>query len=270
VTKNVVAREELRHRATHSVLSKIIDALDSDEFRDLKAHLREHFEPGGIAFLVFDASDRDAVDHLLNLVDSAAALEDHRKTEIRRAIFRKYPDIRKRTDDDVLYVTVESAEAKRAEFEQLVKVEIPENAEAIRLAREYGDLRENFEYHAARQKHELLNSRAAQLHADLQKARLIDPAAVDGGRVGIGTSFELESLSGEPTRPVTILGHWDSDPDNGVYSYQSEFAKRLLGKELGDVVETDAGSYRITGLRPWRTAEEVSSAVGAERDASGD
>jgi transcription elongation GreA/GreB family factor len=167
-------------------------------------------------------------------------------------------------------VTVESAEAKRAEFEQLVKVEIPENAEAIRLAREYGDLRENFEYHAARQKHELLNSRAAQLHADLQKARLIDPAAVDGGRVGIGTSFELESLSGEPTRPVTILGHWDSDPDNGVYSYQSEFAKRLLGKELGDVVETDAGSYRITGLRPWRTAEEVSSAVGAERDASGD
>jgi transcription elongation GreA/GreB family factor len=271
VTKNVVARDELRHRATHSLLSKIIDALDSDEFRDLKTHLREHFEAGGIAFLVFEGSDRDAVDHLLNLVDSAAALEDHRKTEIRRAIFRKYPDIRKRTDDDVLFVTAEAAEFRRNEFEQLVKVEIPANAEAIRVAREYGDLRENFEYHAARQKHELLNSRAAQLHADLQKIRLIDPTAVDAARVAIGTSFELQPVGGGPVRPVTILGHWDSDPDRGVYSYQSDFAKRLLGRAPGEIVETDAGDYRVGPVRPWRTPEhEVSQTVGAERESAGE
>ncbi len=257
--KAVLARDELADRANHSLLSKIIDALDSIEFKELKAPLREHFEEGGLAFVVFEKSDRDGVDHLLNLIDSAAGLEDHRKTAIRRAIFRKYPHIRKRVDEDVTYVSAESAETKRGEFEDLVKNQIPENAEAIRVAREYGDLRENFEYHAARQKHELLNSRAAQLHDELRKIRLIDPEAVDESSIGIGTVVELRLTTTGEARTITILGPWDSDVDSDIYSYQSDFAKGLIGNGPGDVVELEEGEATVSSIRAWRSSAEAVS-----------
>ncbi len=255
-TKNVLIREELKERANHSVVSKILDALESVEFKELKAPLREHFEAGGLAFAVFERSDRDGADLLLSLVDSAAGLEDHRKTELRRAIFSKYPDIRKRLDDDALYVTLESLEARRKELEQLVKVEIPQNTEAIRTAREYGDLRENFEYHAARQKHELLQSRASQLHHELRKARLIDLNAVDANRVSLGTRVRLEPVSGGEPRFATILGPWDSDPDKGVYSYLSDFAKGLLKRSREETVMIEDREWRIAEILPWRHSSE--------------
>jgi transcription elongation GreA/GreB family factor len=266
VARNAARRDELGARANHALLSKVIDALDAPEFRELKARLREQFEEGGLAFAVFESSDRDGVDHLLNMIDSATSLEEHRKTGIRRAIFRKYPDIRKRTDEDAVFVTAEAIEDKRAEFEQLVKQEIPQNAEAIRVAREYGDLRENFEYHAARQKHEVLNARAAQLHDDLKKARAIDPHSVESGKVGIGARFDLHPVLGGDVRPVTILGPWDSDPDRGVYSYLSEFAVALLGCAVGEEVEVDGNRYRIAGIRPWRNVPEMASEPGTARE----
>ncbi len=256
--KNVLLRDELKERASHSVVSKILDALESLEFKELKTPLREHFEEGGLAFVVFERSDRDGADLLLSLVDSAAGLEDHRKTELRRAIFSKYPDIRKRLDDDALYVTLESLEARRKELEQLVKVDIPQNTEAIRTAREYGDLRENFEYHAARQKHELLQSRASQLHTELRKARLIDHSSVDASRVSLGTRVTLEPLAGGEPRFATILGPWDSDPEHGVYSYLSEFAKGLLKRGRDETVIIEDREWRITEIAPWRISPEGS------------
>lgn len=258
--KNVLLRDELKERANHSLVSKVLDALESPEFKELKAPLREHFEPGGLAFILFERTDRDGADLLLNLVDSAAGLEDHRKTELRRAIFSKYPDIRKRIDEDAIYVTLESLEARRKELEQLLKIEIPQNTEAIRLAREYGDLRENFEYHAARQKHELLNSRALQLHDELRKARLIDPSTVDVSRVGLGARVRLEPVSGGTSRFATILGPWDSDPDRGIYSYLSDFSKGLLKKAIGEVVTIEERDWRVAEIEPWRAGLETASA----------
>jgi transcription elongation GreA/GreB family factor len=142
-----------------------------------------------------------------------------------------------------------------------VKVEIPQNAEAIRVAREFGDLRENFEYHAARQKHEILGARAARLHAELAKVRVLDPASVDQSRVSVGTRFELEPVSGGAARSVTILGPWESDPTRGIYSHQSEFARELLGLRAGDVVALDDGEYRVASLRPWTSATAATPAA---------
>ena len=186
--KNVLRREELAGRANAALLSKISEALDAPEFKDLKSHLREQFDEGGVAFVVFESADFDGADHLLTLIDGAA-MEEHRKTGIRRAIFRKYPHIRKRTegDQDVLWATAEAAEAKRVELTDLVRKEIPEATEAIRVAREFGDLSENFEYHAARQKHEVLSSRATRLQKEIRMVRLIDAETVDASKVSIGT-----------------------------------------------------------------------------------
>jgi transcription elongation factor GreA len=263
--KSALAREELAGRATAALLSKVAEALEAPEFKELKAHLREHFDEGGLAFVVFEGADPDAADHLLTLIDGAG-LEEHRKTAIRRAIFRKYPNIRKRaeTEQDVLWSTAEAAEEKRGELEKLVRVEIPEATEAIRVAREYGDLSENFEYHAARQKHEVLSTRAARLQREIRKVRIIDPAAVDPARVSIGTRVELRAADGGATRSMTILGPWESDPDTGVFSYLSEFAKRILGRGPGEEVTLENRTWRVASIEAWATAP-----AGASADAGG-
>jgi transcription elongation GreA/GreB family factor len=255
VAKNVLAYEELRPRANHSLLTRIVDALDHPEFKELKAPLREQFEASGLAFVVFEASDREGVDRLLSLLDSAGSVEEHRKTEIRRAIFRKYPTIRKRDEEEAFYATLAALEAKRVELERLVRVDLPENTQAIRIAREHGDLRENFEYHAARQKHEILSARAARLDGDLRKARLIDPSTVDPSRVGVGTRVELVPVEGGPSLSAAILGPWESDPDRRIFSHRSDLAKGLLGAGLDDVVEVEGNAYRIAAIRVWRDGE---------------
>ena len=240
------------------------EALEAPEFKDLKAHLREQFDEGGLAFVVFEGADLDAADHLLTLIDGAT-MEEHRKTGIRRAIFRKYPNIRKRpeTEQDVLWATTEAADEKRRELENLVRVEIPETTEAIRVAREYGDLSENFEYHAARQKHEVLSTRATRLQKEIRKVRIIDPSAVDASSVSIGTRVELQGTDGG-SRVMTILGPWESDPDSGIYSYLSEFAKRILGRSPGDEVTLEGRNWRVGSVEPWASAP-----AGAAADAGG-
>jgi transcription elongation GreA/GreB family factor len=252
VAKHVLQYEELRPRANHSLLSRVIDALDHPEFKELKAPLREQFEEDGLAFAVVEQSDRAATDRLLSLIDSAGSVEEHRKTEIRRAIFRKYPTIRKRDDDDTLYASLEALETKRAELEQLVRVEIPQTTQAIQIAREHGDLRENFEYHAARQKHELLTARAARLNEELNKVRLIDPSSIDPSRIRIGTRVELAPIEGGEARTAVILGPWDSDPDQNIFSHRSELAQGLLGARVDDTVELESRPYRVTEIRIWR------------------
>ena len=257
-------RDELSGRANAALLSKVVEALDAPEFKDLKAHLREQFDEGGLSFVVFEGADPDAADHLLTLIDGAA-MEEHRKTGIRRAIFRKYPNIRKRpeTEQDVLWATGEAADEKRRELDQLVRVEIPETTEAIRVAREYGDLSENFEYHAARQKHEVLSTRATRLQKEIRKVRIIDPSTVDPSSVSIGTRVELQGVDGG-TRMMTILGPWESDPDSGVYSYLSEFAKRILGRGPGDEVTLEGRNWRVGSVELWASAP-----AGAAADAGG-
>jgi transcription elongation GreA/GreB family factor len=266
VSRNVLEREELRGRANLSLLTKVVDSLESPEFKELRAPLREAFEEGGLAFQVFEGLDLDGAERLLNLLD-ASSLEEHRKVDIRRIIFRRFPHIRKRVDDDVLPATLQSVEGKRRELEVLVKQEIPQNAEAIRVAREFGDLRENFEYHAARAKHEILNARAARLHTDLAKVRLLDPAAVDVSRVSVGTRVDLEPVQGGSLRTVTILGPWESNPDQGIYSHQSEYARDLLGLSVGDTVSLEEVEYRVRRIGAWMAPGAVSPGPGSPGEA---
>src|SRR5687767_15311827 len=103
--------------------------------------------------------------------------------------------------------------------------EIPANRKAIEEARAMGDLRENFEYKSARQRHEYLNARAASLNAELQRVRPLDTAGMETSEVRIGTRVRLTGPGGE--RTLTILGPWESKPEEDVISYESDLAKEL-------------------------------------------
>jgi hypothetical protein len=157
----------------------ITDALRMDEFSGLRSRLKEFFEPGGFGVvLVRAAVSEEEAREFLHALDRVAGLEEHRRATVREALLMKFPGLRAPARE-YLYGTAESIEARRQELVQLKQVELPANAEAMRAAKEHGDLSENFEYHAARQKHEYLSARIASLADDLARSRALDPSRID-------------------------------------------------------------------------------------------
>jgi transcription elongation GreA/GreB family factor len=138
--------------------------------------------------------------------------------------------------EDTLLVSYESLDRRKAEYEDLVNNRIPTNVKEISVARSHGDLRENFEYHAAKQMQTVLNTRKNDLERDLERARPTDFKDADTSAVNIGTKVVVDIANGG-TREMTMLGAWDADPDNHVISYLSEIGQIMLAKVIGDEVE---------------------------------
>ena len=227
----------------------LTDAMRMDEFSSLRARLKEFFEPGGLAVaLVRLAGSEEEARDLLHALDRVAGLEEHRRATVREALLMKFPELRAPARE-YLYATTAAIEARRQEMLHLKQVELPANAEQMRAAKEHGDLSENFEYHAARQKHEYLSARIATLADELSRTRSLDPSRIDASEVRVGTRVRIRGDAGE--REFVILGPWDSKPESAIYSYQSEFAQRLLGARLGDRVNLAEGPVEIVSISPW-------------------
>ncbi|MCA1581323.1 MAG: GreA/GreB family elongation factor [Acidobacteria bacterium] len=228
----------------------LVDALRQDEFSGLRSRLKEFFEPGGLAVrLVRGAAEPEARDFLAALT-RASGLEEHRRSVVRDALLMAYPELRAPAVD-YLYGTAQAIEGRRKELTHLKQVELPANAEAMRTAKEHGDLRENFEYQSARQKHEYLSARIAALSDELSRTRALDPARIDVSEVRVGTRVRLRELDGGAERVAVILGPWDSKPEENVYSYQSEFAQGLLGRRPGERVGLSGTPAEIVSIEPW-------------------
>jgi transcription elongation factor GreA len=148
-----------------------------------------------------------------------------------------------------LIVSWSSLEKRKAEFEELVKVKIPENSREIALARSYGDLSENFEFKAAKQMQSVLMRRKAELEQMLHNARGTSFENPDTSRVSIGTIVTLRNAETNKEETYTILGAWDGDPDRHIISYQTAIGQALLGREIGDNVPLateDGGTAQFT------------------------
>ena len=235
-----------------SLFVTLTDAMRMDEFSALKARMKEFFEPGGFAVaLVRGAASEEEARDFLQALDRVFGLEEHRRATVREALLMKFPELRAPARD-YLYATAESIEARRQEVMHLKQVELPANAQAMKTAKEHGDLRENFEYHAARQKHEYLSARIASLSDELSRTRVLDPGKVDASEVRVGTRVRIRDGEGIE-RDATILGPWDSKPEEAIYSYESEFAQRLLGSRPGDRVNLQEGQVEIVAVAPWRS-----------------
>ena len=234
-----------------SLFLALTDALRMEEFSGLRARMKEFFEPGGfaVALVRSASSEQDARDFLHGL-ERVFGLEEHRRATVREALLMKFPELRAPARE-YLYATAESIEAKRQEIIQLKQVDLPANAEAMKAAKEHGDLSENFEYHAARQKHEYLSARIASLADELSRTRALDASKIDVSEVRVGTRVRMRDASGAE-RDFTILGPWDSKPEEAIYSYQSDFAQRLLGSRPGDRVNLPEGQVEVLSILPWR------------------
>jgi len=130
----------------------------------------------------------------------------------------------------------ESIEKRKADLEEVIKVKIPENTKEIAVARSYGDLRENFEFKAAKQMQAVLMRRKSQLEKELHHVQATDFSTADTSTVNIGTVVHLEDDAGTPV-DYTILGAWDSVPEKNIVSYLSEIGMTLMGAKPGDRME---------------------------------
>ncbi|MDQ3281289.1 MAG: GreA/GreB family elongation factor [Acidobacteriota bacterium] len=241
--------ESLIAKGTYTVLFQILDALTHDEFSGVRARLKDMFEKGGLAVrIVMSQDNEEQARKLVETLDRYGALEEYRREIIKSAALMKYPTLRE-PQTEPLYATAESLERKRAELHNLRNVEIPANSRALVAAREMGDLRENFEYKAARARAEYLSARVGELAAELARARVLDPNQIDTSTVRVGTKLELSN--GDARRDVTILGPWESDPEHGIYSNESDVAKKLFGHAAGDVVSFMGNDYVIESIRRW-------------------
>lgn len=247
--KRLAEEEALSPKATYAILFQILDALTHDEFSGVRARLKDLFDKGGLAVRIIMSQDNEEqARRLVETLDRYGALEEYRREIVKQAALMKYPTLREPQAEPV-YATAESLEKKRAELHHLRNVEIPANSKALQAAREMGDLRENFEYKAARARAEYLSARVGELAAELSRVRVLDPSQIDTGTVRVGTKLELSN--GDARREVTILGPWESDPEHGIYSNESDVAKKLFGHSAGDVVSFMGNDYVIESIRKW-------------------
>ena len=150
-------------------------------------------------------------------------------------------------------MTKRGADLLRAELHRLKTVERPANSTAIAEARSHGDLSENAEYHAARERAGFIEGRIAELEAKLANAQVIDPKLLDAdGRCVFGATVDVQDDSGESST-WQIVGEDEADMKAGRISISSPIARALIGKEAGESVEVQTPGgikrYEIIDVR---------------------
>ncbi len=150
------------------------------------------------------------------------------------------------TERERLIVSRESYDRRGREYEEIVSKKIPENSKAIATAMEHGDLRENSEYKMAKQDQQMLLARKANLEKELSRAEITDFSSASLEQVGIGSVVGLRQGSTNRKVIYSILGAWDSDPDNNILSYKTPLSQTLLGRKTGETVEVQIGDNTET------------------------
>lgn len=151
-------------------------------------------------------------------------------------------------------LTSVGAERLRQELKQLKSVKRPAVIEAIATAREHGDLKENAEYHAAREEQGFIEGRIAELESALSNAQIIDITRINhNGRVVFGCTVELLDMATDAEVVYQIVGDIEADISENRIAISSPIARALIGKEEGEdiVVEAPGGNmeYAITAIR---------------------
>ncbi|MDR1909217.1 MAG: transcription elongation factor GreA [Spirochaetaceae bacterium] len=205
-----------------------------------------------------DGADTDAILRLFTYISDVKDLDPADKMKLRSRIVDKYPDFHFFGDTEKtlvtrgLMVTLSKYNEKQRQLNHIMEVEVPANSKDIAFALSLGDLRENAEYKAAKEKQDILNSTVAKLKDEIDRAQLFDPASVNANRVSFGTKVRLLNNSTGEEEEYTILGPWESDPDNKVISYLSPFGGAMLNKKAGErfvfSINDEKISYTVQGI----------------------
>ncbi len=151
-------------------------------------------------------------------------------------------------------LTVAGVEKLKAELQRLKSVERPAVIVALAEARSHGDLSENAEYDAAKERQGFIEGRISRLEASLAIAQVVDPATIDAeGRIVFGATVDLEDMESGSAVCYQIVGDDEADIKHGKISIESPIARALIGKIVGDVAEVHAPAgvreYEVLAVR---------------------
>ncbi len=208
------------------------------------------------------ASGEETVKKMYNLIDDIEKIDPVYKQTTRNKILEKYPDFKFRVVDNKeveqvkgVKVTAKKLEEKKAELENIQKVELPAVEKEVAEAKAKGDLRENAEYDAAKQKRSILNATLAKLQEELSRAIVFDPTTSTTAVVSFATQVKLLNNKTGAEEVVTVLGPWESDPDNKIISYMSPLGNAILDKKVGETA-----TYSVMGVESSYTIKAIKKA----------
>jgi len=231
---------------TPEILPAILSAIERDQHNEASRSSR-------LRDLLLD--DRELISDIFNGADVATARDTMRrllltpafdnltKRSLMARVIKLYPELESMATGgqpeekaETLIVSWSSLHKRQTEYEEIVNKKIPENSKEIGVARSYGDLRENFEFKAAKQMQAVLMRRKSELEQALHRARGTDFSNPDTSQVSIGTIVSLRDVDSAQEESYTILGAWDGDPERHIISYQTAIGQALLGKKRGERV----------------------------------
>ena len=244
---------------TPEILPAILSAIERDQHNEASrsSRLRDHRDLISDMFAGADVSvARDIMRRLL----LTPVIDDLTKRSLMARVIKLYPELESiatgaQPEDkaESLIVSWSSLHKRQKEYEEIVNKKIPENSKEIGVARSYGDLRENFEFKAAKQMQAVLMRRKSELEQMLHRARGTDFSNADTSQISIGTIITLREAESGQEESYTVLGAWDGDPERHIISYQTAIGQSLLGKKPGDRVtlNTDHGTatYEVIEIR---------------------
>lgn len=150
-------------------------------------------------------------------------------------------------------MTIYGAEKLRTELTELKSVQRPRVIQAIADAREHGDLKENAEYHAAREQQSFIEGRIQEIEGKISNAQIIDPKSLSGNKVLFSATVDLLDLETDKEVTYQIVGEDEADIKQGKVSVTSPIARALIGKEVDDVASFQAPGgekeYEIIAVR---------------------
>jgi len=234
------------------VFRAMITSMERDQFNEKRSNRLRDFILDDQELLVelIGSADLEVIKDLTRALQLSPCFDDMNKRSLLARIVKSYPAIQslisgEQTKQDTnLIVSWGSLERRKNEYRELVEKKIPANSKEIAIARSYGDLRENHEYKAAKEMQKILMRRKSELENQLVRARGTDFANTGTETVTIGSVVCATDLETNRAETFTILGAWDSDPDNGVISYLSPVAQSLLNRKVGEQVEFDLHDVR--------------------------
>ena len=245
------------------VFRAMLSAIERDQFNERKANKLRDFILSDQSLLVelIGTADIDVIKDLTRALQLSPSFDDMDKRSLLARIVKSYPVIQTlitgeqtARQETHLIVSWTSLERRRQEYNELVQKKIPANSREIAIARSYGDLRENHEYKAAKEMQKLLMNRKAELEEQLLRARGTDFSNVKGDVVSVGTRVRVSETATSQSETFTILGAWDSDPEQNIISYLTPIAQALIGHGVGDEVEFEfhggVKRYKIEHIAP--------------------
>ncbi|MCA9445791.1 MAG: GreA/GreB family elongation factor [Candidatus Omnitrophica bacterium] len=266
----------------HEVLGYQTKTSKKEDSAELRAHMsliRQILKRGNLRVLreILTETDTSSARSLWRTIETANIIEDRIRKEVHGYIIAHFPDVVSGGGDEgeaaegpaapmpTRLLCLESTLRRQKErLKKLKEVEIPKNTEEIETARQHGDLKENAEYHAAKEKQGVLHALTAQLTQEIANASAIPVGDFAEDQVGYGSLVEI-AQDGRP-RSITILGPWESDPDRQILSYESPLGKVLWGREVGDRFLFQAGEanseIEILSLSPLKEAPSFEVAEG--------